>query len=437
MKCKNHCFNIFILSTFLLLNINCVVASQSDDVDKIIQLINQQHGRQAYEFATGKLVEYEGEPAFDYAFGLAAQAVQQYHQAIFALERVVKQLPYLHRARYALAANYFAIGNLSAAKREFEQLLNAEQVSEYPKITEYLHVIAVRENQVNGRFENTVQLGVGHDSNANSGIEDEVILVPQLGVVELFSSSRELADSFIQAQWQTTYIKPVNMKTSWYGVGKIQLSDYQDSSEMSRLYGDIFVGWQSRQEVFKYHVNGFFRPIWLDQKKYLDYFGLSVDGSYVIDNQQEAGAVFLIARQDYQTDDFDKNQGMLSLWYSKKYANISHRWTIISGVEHSDSSQFTHLGRKYWGISYKAASKVSKMLTVDGQLDYISSGYKKDHPLFVDVRDDTLWKLTLNSQYQLSNQWSWLMKLTYLDNNSNLSLYEYDRAIAWTSILAL
>ncbi len=433
MRFNRRYLTVLLVANLFTFIVNSALASQHNEVNKILQLLNEQQAEQAFDLAHANLTLFEGEPSFDFAYGMAAQAVRKYHQAIYAFERVVKAHPNSHHARYALATCYYAIGNINAAQIEFSALVQAKQLQKLPRISDYLLAIQQSNKLTEGYFEHSVELGFGADSNANSGIEDEVINIPQIGIIDVFASSQELNDTFWQLQWSTSYNKVINRNASWYGVGKIRTAQYQQHTDMSRHFADLFTGWQKKSGDYKFHLAGFYRPIWLDNDKYLDYFGSSFETSKSF-SAAKLGLILTLAKLNYQQPDLDRNQQLATFWYDVSLRELNQRLTASYGVENTDNKLFKHLGRNFWGLGYKVSIPLFTKTGIDIQVDYLDSDYKAEHPLFLQKRQDQLWKLTMNYQQEFAPQWYWLVKVNYLNNQSELVLYDYDRLMAWTAI---
>ena len=425
---------LVLLSSFIA---PACLAGLPDDVNKILELLNQKQYSGAFQFASDKLPEYEGEPDFDYAYGLAAQAAKKYHQAVFSFERVVKSKPEWVKARYALAASYYASGNLAAAKREFVFIKQLAQNEQYPLVNEYLAKIEQQQNQSSGHWQHQLRLGIGLDDNANSGIEDELIDTPVFGPITVFDSSQPIDDQFVLSQWQSIYSKPVNLNTRWYVLAGIRNSHYNEHSEMDRNYLDLFAGWQSRWRNINYQINGFYRPIWLDGEHYLTYYGAQGELDYDLKNNLTIGANLSLGEIDYQLHsqkDGDKLQWLMAIWLEKQVGKTISRMTLHAGDESVDKSAFDYLSRDYFGVQYRLSYLVTPQVKLSATLDYGRSDYQADHPLFLIKREDTLKKLAAELHYQYDKSWAGLFKLSYMENDSELALYQYDRTLAWFAV---
>ena len=412
-------------------------ASLDEDIKSIVAFINNKQYQEAYDLAVKKLSAHEGEPSFDYVFGLAAQANKAYHQAVFSFERVVKNKPFWLKARYALAASYFASGNIAAAKKEFSAINQLDKQQQFPLVGDYLAKIKQKQNQSRGNWQHQVRLGFGHDDNANSGIEDELIDTPVFGVITVFESSQPVEDQFVLSQWQSIYSNPVNLNSRWYALAGIRNSHYIDQSEMDRNYLDLLMGWQSRWQDINYQVNGFYRPIWLDGEHYLSYYGVQAELDYKLKSKLVVGGNITLGQIDYQhsiQQNTDKFQWLAAIWLEKPLANTISRLTFHAGEESSDKRMFDYLSRDYYGVQYRLSYLLAPKLKISGVVDYGRSDYQADHPLFLTAREDTLQKVAFDLQYQYDKSWSGLFKLSYMDNESELALYEYERTLAWFAV---
>ena len=424
---------------FLFFHSQVAFATMQQDVEKIMGLIEQQKNEQAYQFSLTRSFEHEGLTEFDYAFGLAAQASQHYNQAIFAFERVVKSQPLWLLPRYALATSYFYAGNLTAAKTEFEQIKSVAKPTQFPHINNYLNVIEQLFNRSAAQWQNSLDFGGGFDSNANSGIDDEVILVPLLGQVALFNSSQTLDDNFLQLQLQSNYLKPINLNSHWYALGKIRYADYQDNPDMSRVFADFLTGYQRKIDKNTFTLDAFYRPIWLGSSwstdnKYLDYYGLTAGASHVLQKNSDYGVDLTYAQLDYQQKDLNRNQMLANLWYESTYQLFYYKISLSLGQENAEDSQFKHLGRDFLGASYQLSKQLSNDILIKAQLDYIYSDYQAEHPLFSEQRVDSTFRVSLNYQQYFAENWSWLIKAIYIDNQSELVIYDYQRTIISTAV---
>jgi tetratricopeptide (TPR) repeat protein len=161
------------------------------DLQELIRLQGES-ANAAYSYAQRYRAEQEGDPDFDFYFGVAAIDTGNVSQGVFALERVLAQQPNNHAARLELARGYFILEEYARAREEFEAVLAMDPPpSVVSKIDRF--IIAIRRKE--GRYRTTatgfVQLGMGTDTNVSSGPDD-----PTIGILNLSGDSVEIDDEF-------------------------------------------------------------------------------------------------------------------------------------------------------------------------------------------------------------------------------------------------
>ena len=157
------------LIQFLLLTF-CGNVYAAIDLNQLKSLFDTGQILQAYEYASQEVRDYEGDPRFDYYYGISAIDTGHASEGVFALNRVLALEPDNHAARLELARGYFILEEYLRAQQEFETVLESDPPEDVVvRINAYLEAI----NAKTGRYSTThsayLELGFGNDSNANSG----------------------------------------------------------------------------------------------------------------------------------------------------------------------------------------------------------------------------------------------------------------------------
>jgi outer membrane protein len=183
--------------------------SLNELLDNAQRLLNNKLPGEAFARLNKHLDRFAGEPKFDYLLGISALDSGHPGQAVFALERAVASDPNNAPARAELARALFALRELDAAKREFNDVKtsnppNAVSVS----IDRYLDAIKglseqQRAAQQQSSLTFTADLALGFDSNINSGsaqsewlLADGARLIPTNGSLGQSAWSARLASGF-------------------------------------------------------------------------------------------------------------------------------------------------------------------------------------------------------------------------------------------------
>ena len=175
-------------------------------------LITQGQYQQAFALGQENLNEWEGDPDFDYAFGLAALESGNTNESVFALERVAATTTdsgLRALARLELARAYFVTNNLTAS----ENLFNAVLASNPPpnvqqNIQAFLQLIEARQNAETPTLNWTISTAIGSDSNANSATSNGLIDKPLIGQIELDPAGQETEDNFSNTTMTMAYQYP-------------------------------------------------------------------------------------------------------------------------------------------------------------------------------------------------------------------------------------
>ena len=197
---------ITVLTAGLLL----ALPARADVVEDLRALYARGDSAAAYALAIRHQLDMEGDPAFDYEFGIAAIDSGHYSQGVFALERVLLQNPDDHRTRLELARGYFLLEQYDRARREFETVLAAAPpVSVQENIQRFLNIIRVKESRYQSTARLTFDLDRGWDSNVNSAPFSPEFVSPVLGPGTLSSGSTQLGDFYTEANVGASLTIPV------------------------------------------------------------------------------------------------------------------------------------------------------------------------------------------------------------------------------------
>jgi len=163
---------IVFLVSLLLTSTHILAAEDESPVPAMDALFTQEQCQQAFAIGQENLNEWEGDPNFDYIFGLAALESGNANDSVFALERVAATAtdPGLRAlARLELARAYFVTNNLTASKNLFNAVLATNPPPNVQQnIQVFLQLIEARQNAQAPTLNWTISSVIGSDSNANS-----------------------------------------------------------------------------------------------------------------------------------------------------------------------------------------------------------------------------------------------------------------------------
>ncbi|MDN4501911.1 tetratricopeptide repeat protein [Alteromonadaceae bacterium BrNp21-10] len=412
------------------------VTEEQQVVKAISSLLQSNHAEDAFKLAQQHQFDYESLTDFDYVYGLAARAVGELDAAIFAFERVLQARPQSIDARFALALSYFDLGNIAAAKGEFELLASRSLPTTISaRVERYLSRIQRLQQSADAHWQSWLQAGVGSDSNANNGVAAEFVDIPLLGQVRLFEQSRELDSSYFDIQAQATYIAPQNQHSDLFAAVSVLHAEYSEDLTWSRTFVNGVAGYRTLFNQFEVSGSVFYRPLWLDNDDYLDYYGAILGIGHPLSKGANWGLDLSIAQQAYQQQtSLDKDQLLVSLWASTLLNGGEHWFAIKLGSEGADESRFDFSSRDMLGVAYRWRQRLTPNWLMTLNAEYQDAQYNAPNPLFMLTREDKLTRIGLELSYRIDGSWSWNSQLMYLKNDSSIALYEYSRLKLWTGV---
>ena len=132
----------------LVFQLNVFAAENDPPNAEMDNLIAAGQFQQAFNLGSTNLDVWEGEPEFDFLYGLAALESGNANVSVFALERVAAVSTngvLRERARLELARAYFVTNNLTAAENLFSLVLeNNPPVNVQQNIEAFLRLIEAR-----------------------------------------------------------------------------------------------------------------------------------------------------------------------------------------------------------------------------------------------------------------------------------------------------
>ena len=133
--------------------------------------------QEAYLLAQSGLFYYEGQPNFDFAYGLAALESGRPDEAVFAFERIAFNNTGQQRVRLELARAYFLSENYAAAETLFTEVLASNPTQNVrANIEAFLQLIDQAQSATESQI--TFSLGI------NTGTDSNIVSATELGVID-------------------------------------------------------------------------------------------------------------------------------------------------------------------------------------------------------------------------------------------------------------
>jgi hypothetical protein len=415
--------------TLVLITLSGELLAQT--VMEQLKSLSEQHQYGAmYELASQNREQYEGDPDFDFYYGVAAVDTNHVNEGVFALERVVFTQPKNHLARLELARGYYLQGDDVRSRQEFEKVLKVKPPASVVKVVDkYMAAIRIRESQYKISSSGYFDIEIGSDSNVNAGPEHNT-----LGIFENILS----ADNFEKSDIYTTlsFGGKLNEPVTPHSTNFINLDANirGNSTENVNNNGQITVKggsqWQKKSDKYRFSVLG--QLYVLDGMPNRAMVGVGFEKIYAPSTSQQVTLSTNYVEMQYPDSAiYDSSQITLSLNSFSKGKNLSWYGGIDLGLQSpkEKDSEIAKSGadRTMLGGSIGALIPINNKSNLNLNLIASFSNYTGVYFGSTDKRKDAFGKLTFTYNHLINNQWKYRIGANYSLNDSNVALLTYNR----------
>jgi len=392
--------------------------------------ISKKNYNLAYIQATKLRSQNEGEPRFDYLYGLSALKTGHINEAVFALDRVTVSTPRVIRPRLELARAYLKLNNKRAAIKEFNDVLNLSP----PPIVRQKVLLYISElnksNKIAQRsiIEKLASFSIGYDDNMNFGTDSSDINLPIFGVVTLNPSAVKQGSGFAEAKFHIKRRKINSKKKNTFISANLTHRKYFKESEFNFTDMDIRAGMMLNRKKNQYQFVVRDRPVFLNDNLYSNTLGVDVIARKALGSGKVASVS--ISVEDY-TNKFtplsDRKRTLLGTSWDKNSGSLQHQISLNIGSEWADDSAGKQFSRNITGLGYKLTRDWNEKNKTFLNVNYRHYKHKAPYALFPDKREDDRIILRAAHEWQLSDKTAILFSARHIRNNSNIELYDAKR----------
>ncbi len=381
----------------------------------------------AYRLLQRQENEWAGDAGFDYLFGIAALDSGAAGDAVFALERVVRDLPEFVGARMELARALYATGDHARARTEFRALLDKQPPDDVRAvILSYLEIIE-RPPVADGRSEDAfyAAASAGYDSNANGGAE-----VSEFMGFNLDSQSVETDSTFLEARIGGKVLRPLRPGVAFQWQGLASHRHNLDADFVDRSFVSTNAAWAFRRGAndFLAGAGGY----WSNLDGPSNEYGVALDLGWLRtlknDNAVQLGLRAGPVRFDSAQNVRDIDRIMYALTYRQPLQGGEGElsWSAIGGRDraHDRSAPYSNSRR---GLRVSGRWDVRDN-EVAMSLGYLNIPYNGNRNFFGIDREDDQFVASLSWRGAARGRtWQITPRVRYVMNDSNVAIYDYDR----------
>ena len=393
---------------------------------------DQAQADETYRTLAPQVGERAGDPAFDYALGIAALDSGRYGEAIIALQRVLAVQPDNAPARAELARAYALAGDIDTAREQFATVVDDPSLPDPVRqrftgfVRQFDRAIAGGGSDVSGFLD----ARGGHDSNINSATDLTTVTIPLfafLGPGTLGAGARSQDDEFYEVAGGLSGLTAIGRQDRLFASA---LGNWRDNIESGAFDTASLTGTAGYAHTFANRdvisLSAQAQQFWLGGNAYRSSLGAVAQYTRLLPQ----GRALTLAAQ-YNRLNFD-NQPLLD---ADRYAlAVGYVTRVLSanvagGREETRRAAGDAYSNSFATASIGAEVPLTERIAMVAGAAFDLRRYDAPDALFLVEREDERIDLQAGLKVRLVDSLFLVPRATYTRNWSNIPLYDYDR---WT-----
>jgi tetratricopeptide (TPR) repeat protein len=424
--------SVFALLIGLLL---CSLSALADaDLSAAKALLDAGKPAEAYAALEPYEFEMAGNQNFDYLLGVAALDSGKPEKAILIFDRLLTANPNFAGARMDQGRAYFALKSDALAKQQFEIVLS-ENPPELAKQTaeKYLAAIEERGKTKINNLTAYAEFAFGHDSNVNASTSQGQIFVPALNATfTLANNNLESASYFYSAGGGAELTRVVTPKFKIILGGDAIKVQNPDASAFHNGNIGMHVGGSYGEDDNNFTLSFQASRFYLGGNPNRDTKGFTGIWKYTVNPRFQFsmfGVYNFIRYEDAALSSENINQaiGGVNWLYALDEAGKDVLSTSFFTGNERDVNNRANGGKLIRGVRIAEQHSWRDDLALFGSLGVQDGEYDTVNVAFQQERSDWQFDAAAGLSWKVAEQWSVRPQVSYTKNDSNISLYSYDR----------
>lgn len=397
----------------------------------------------AYQLLEPLETERSGDVQYDMLLGLSALESGDNARAIFAFERVLATEPNNLEARALIAKAYFKGGEAENAKTEFNNVLSQNPNPEITKLIENNMLAIDKATGQKTAFAAYLDFGIGHDSNINSATSTDTVnvsIVPNFPLIplKLSKASQEQSSNFVSAASGISVKVPVSKNVAAFGSlnGTTKMNLAEEQFDPSSL--DYSLGLNIKHNIDNYTVALQGGSFSINSDTFRETMGVSGQWQRTLDDQNQVSAFTQLSKLDYPVSPIrDAKRYVFGGAWGHAFGGDKAKVTYLSayaGKEETDDNDFDFLGHDLFGVRAGGQLVLNYKLVAFAGASYEFRDYNGQDPAFLIAREDNQFDFNIGLRYLPGYNFTIKPQVSYINNNSNNDLYEFDRWIVSVNV---
>lgn len=404
------------------------------DLAQASALIKAGKAKEAYDLLVPYETENAGTPEFDYLLGLSAVDSGNAVRGIFALERALAVEPNHAGARAAIARAHFLLGENESARLEFQNILKQNPPEDaIQSINRYMSVIDRALGDATS-FNAYLEATMGHDSNINGAPNAQTVVVNFGGLplpVTLSGAAAEKSDNFLTLGGGIGFNHPLNKTWSVFG----NASGTQRTNWSSNMFetGTLDFNLGLRHKLGPDNVTVAMQDgnFYLDDERYRHAYGVAAQWQHDLNDRNQLSLFGQALRLHYPSADIrDADRRLVGAGFGHAfYGDLSPVvfMNAYIGEEDERESDRPDMGHNFHGVRTGGQITWNPKTVLFATANYEQRNYGGIKPFFTESQRDHQYELSIGARYLPIAAWQIKPQLSYVKNDSNIPITDYDR----------
>jgi tetratricopeptide (TPR) repeat protein len=419
------------------------VAADSDALANAKTLIAAGKFKEAYNLLEPLESEHSGDVDFDYHLGVAAVESGNTTRGIFALERVLATNPNHTAARSVIAKAYFRSGETETAKNEFNNVLGQQPTPELANAIENYMAAIDKSLGLTTTFGAYLDFAFGHDSNISSATSASSVTsagggIAPPGRIEL-GASQEESSRFMNLAAGISFRQPIAKNLSVFGTADSsnRMNWANDEFDINALNFSLGLSYKRFIDTFTVALQG--GEFDVDSETFRRAFGLSAQWQRNLDDRNQVSIFTQATHLTYPDNDIrDADRYIIGAGWGHAFAGDKAPVIFMSAYGGKEAVDKTilpiggdndFLSNTIYGIRAGGQMVLNYKTVAYASTSYEHRRYDDEDPFLMIRRDDDQYDFTVGMKYLPIPKWIIKPQLSYLRNNSNNELFEFDRTV--------
>lgn len=383
-------------------------------------------------------------------YGIAALDSGHVQDGFTVLQAYAEKHPAHRTARFHLARARMLRGELLAAEADYTALDADASAQEKPLLAGFLSMLDGQKALYKPTVGGFAELGLGRDSNVNTGVNVGGIAgLPSGFVVAQGASNQKVADNVatLAGNLNATYPLLPGKLIAYAGInGSTRWNEAEQNRQFDTQSYGINSGLTWLHGAYALRGGIEYNRVALDHANYLATPAVSVEGQYQHDAANRFALAAQYGRLSYANlmvcQDLACSTRMPSGadWLDSNLATLGASWqhgfagplapqlslSVMGGQEENRHGR-RDLSRNLYGINSQFSVKPTEKLQLTLGLGYLDSRYQEAFADGLAQRQDRLLSLSTAAAYQLDPRWSARLEYGYTRQYSNIGLFDYSR----------